>query len=57
MPRERGYTPSVYDSDPERGRAPPSHHILVAAAVVCRVRLSAVLEMVGQLVVPVVLLL
>lgn len=46
---------NVYDSDPEGGRAPPSHHVLVVAAVACRVRLSAVLEVVGQHVVPTVL--
>lgn len=49
---------NVYDSDPEWGQAPPLHHILVVgAAVVCRVGLPAVLEVVGEHVVPVVLLL
>ncbi len=48
---------NVHDSGPERGQTSPLHHILVVAVVVCRVSLSAVLEVVGQHVVPVVLLL
>lgn len=48
---------NVYDSDPERRQALPLHHILVDAAVVCRVGLPAVLEVVSQHVVPAVLLL
>lgn len=48
---------NVYDSPPERGQIPPLHHILVVAAVVRRVGLPAVLEVVGQHVVPVALLL
>lgn len=38
-------------------QTPPLHHILVVAVVVCRVGLSAVLKVVGQHVVPAVLLL
>lgn len=44
----------VYDSNPE---TPPLHHILVVAVVVCRVGLPTVLKVVGQHVVPAVLLL
>lgn len=46
---------NVYDSDPEQRHTPPLHHILVIAAVVCRVGLPAVLEVVSQHVVPAVL--
>lgn len=48
---------NVDDSDPERGRYPLSDHVLVVAAVVCRVGLPAVLKVVGEHVVPAVLLL
>lgn len=58
MPGERAAThSSVFDSEPERGRILPLHHKLVVAAVICRVGLSAVLEVVGHHVVPAVLLL
>lgn len=39
------------------GQSPPSHHVLVRAAVIGRVGVPAVLEVVAQHVVPVVLLL
>lgn len=42
---------------PQPGQSPPSHHVLVVAAVIRRVGVPAVLEVVGQDVVPVVLLL
>lgn len=47
----------VRDGGPARGQSPPSHHVLVVAAVIRRVGVPAVLEVVAQHVVPVVLLL
>lgn len=47
----------VHDGGPAWGQSPPSHHILVVAAVICREGMPAVLEVVAQYVVPVVLLL
>lgn len=47
----------VCDGGPQPGQDPPSHHVLVVAAVIRRVGVPAVLEVVGQDVVPVVLLL
>lgn len=45
----------VYDSHPEQGHNPPLHHILMVVAVICRVGLPAILEVIGQHVVPAVL--
>lgn len=52
-----GWLHTVKSMTATQSEGRPLHHILVVAAVVCRVGLPAVLKVVGQHVVPAVLLL